>query len=229
MKKKICRLFVTILMLAAAQGVMAQPDFVKVTFSGAAPTVKDFAACYALDEAADPFFIQFANELKAGTHKSDNTETVDDPQNGYASYDMVKEDGSLERIEMCYWNCNNKKEKIVGINHLNLRGETIDESYVIFYRYSNAAKSMRRTYPPFSKKIAPLDWVVPGRTSQEIIEYAGTVASDDNNAWSPIYTFPREGKDITVRIADGSQLPLAERQNYIYEWNGNGFTLKRID
>ena len=222
MKKKFFRIAMTIAMLVVAQGAMAQPDLVKVTFSGTAPNIKDFAQSYARNEEADDFFIQFANELKAGSHKFVNTETVCDIPNGFASYDLESgEDGSLERIEMCYWNCANKKEKIVGINRLNLQGESIDESYVIFYRYNNAKREMRRINPPFSKEIDPVDWTKPGRTSKERIEYA--------NGWAPIYTLPRVGKNINVRIADGEQLPLAERQNYIYEWNGNGFTLKKID
>ena len=168
--------------------------------------------------------------MKAGSHKFVNTETVCDIPNGYASYEVESgEDGSLERIEMCYWNCNNKKEKIVGINRLYLQGEAIDESYVIFYRYNNAKREMRRINPPFSKEIDPVDWTKPGRTSKERIEYARTVGNEDANGWAPIYTLPRVGKNISVRIADGEQLPLAERQNYIYEWNGNGFTLKKID
>ena len=159
-----------------------------------------------------------------------NTETVCDIPNGYASYEVESgEDGSLERIEMCYWNCANKKEKIVGINRLYLQGESIDESYVIFYRYNNAKREMRRINPPFSKEIDPVDWTKPGRTSKERIEYARSVGNEDANGWAPIYTLPRVGKNINVRIADGEQLPLAERQNYIYEWNGNGFTLKKID
>ena len=230
MKKKFFRIAMTIAMLVVAQGAMAQPDLVKVTFSGTAPNIKDFAQSYARNEEADDFFIQFANEVKAGSHKFVNTETVCDIPNGFASYDLESgEDGSLERIEMCYWNCANKKEKIVGINRLNLQGESIDESYVIFYRYNNAKREMRRINPPFSKEIDPVDWTKPGRTSKERIEYARSVGNEDANGWAPIFTLPRVGKNINVRIADGEQLQLSERQNYVYEWNGNGFTLKKID
>lgn len=230
MKKKIIRLTLIIVMLAVAQGMMAQPDRVTIKFSGNVPNIKDFVTSYAAVADGETLLNTFAREVRKGSHKIKNTETVVDTKNGFASYDELSEDyGPMERYEMCYWNCANKQEKIVAINRLSLFGDVPDESYVVFYRYNNSTHVMTRIDAPFSRLIRPIDWTKPGRTSQKNIEYARTVGSEDANGWAPVYSLPRIGRNINVTIADGMVLPLAERQNYVYEWNGNGFTLKKTD
>lgn len=230
MKKKIIRLFVSFIMLASAQGLMAQPSSVRVSSEKGTPNIKDFVVSFVKASDADDFLESFGKAVKKGTHIFMDTETVCDPKNGYASYQQLSGyDGTVTKYEMCYWNCANKKEKIVAINRLMVDGETTDESYILFYRYNNATRVMKLIDEPFSREIRPIDWTKPGRTRPERIEYARTVGNEDANAWAPIYTLPRVGKNIAVRIADGEQLQLSERQNYVYEWNGNGFNLKKID
>lgn len=230
MKKKIYRLIVFLVMLASAQGMMAQPSSVKISSGNGTPNIKDFVVSFVKASDGDDFLNSFGTAVKKGTHIFMDTETVCDPKNGYASYQQLSGyDGTVTKYEMCYWNCANKKEKIVAINLLTLDGESLDESYLLFYRYNNATHVMKLIDAPFNKEIRPIDWTKKGRTSPERIEYARTVGNEDANAWAPVYTLPRVGKNIEVRIADGEQLQLSERQNYVYEWNGNGFNLKKTD
>ena len=230
MKKPIYYLLLLITLALSVEVAEAQPLTVKVSFKGNSPTIIDFVMSYSRAHSNNELFSDFANDVKGGTRNYVGTKIVSDVKNGYVSREVESgEDGSVSKIEMCYWNCANKKEKIFAVNVISLENGGFDESSITFYRYDKANGVMKKIPAPFDRKVKPLDFANPQKTRPERINYARNVRNEDANAWPPIFTLPRIGKDIEIRIADANQLRPSERQRLRYVWNGNGFTLTRVN
>ncbi|RRD02694.1 hypothetical protein [Prevotella sp. OH937_COT-195] len=230
MRKRIFSILIAFVATMCMQTIMAQPKTIKVRFRGSSPNINDFVTSYARADTGNRDFATFAEEVVKGTHGYAYTKIVSDKKNGYASFEMESgKDNSVNKLEMCYWNCADKKTKIVAVNVLSLYGESIDECIITFYRYDNATRVMKKIKAPFDRKVRPVDFTNKDRTRPSRIEAAKTVRNEDANAWAPIFTLPQNGKDIEITIADGSQLTLSERQWIKYKWNGNGFRLTIVE
>ncbi|MDD7317472.1 MAG: hypothetical protein SOZ80_00205 [Prevotella sp.] len=230
MKQTIYHLLLVLALALSANPVVAQPATVKVTFRGNSPTINDFVASLARAYKGNAEFSDFANDVRGGTRNFVNVKIVSDGRNGYASREVESGyDASVNKTEMCYWNCANKREKIVAVNMVTRNPDGIDDCYIAFYRYDNAKRVMKKIPAPFDREVKPIDFTKPLRTRPERINYARNVSGEDANSWAPIFSLPQIGKDIEITIADGMQLQLSERQWLRYVWNGNGFTLTLVD
>ena len=130
---------------------MAQPESCSVKPAGAKATIKDFAKAYCsqCDEGS------FERDALAAFNKA-SKDCVVDTKNGYVKYSAKQDDGSIETLEMCFWNCTNKNEKLVAVNRVN-NGLGFDESFLNFYRYDVKTKEMKLIDLPFNREPQPVD------------------------------------------------------------------------
>lgn len=109
---------------------MAQPESCSVKPTGSKATIKDFAQAYCSECDKGSFESQALAAINNGKTK----DCVVDVKNGYVNY-STKQDGIVETLEMCFWNCTNKNEKLVAVNRVSNNG-AFDESFLYFYRYN---------------------------------------------------------------------------------------------
>ena len=231
MRKRKFYFAVALIAAMFTQTIMAQPATVRVRFSGKAPDINDFVTSFARAYNGSEDFSTFSSEVVKGTHGYAYAEIVSDTRNGYASYKTESGiDGSVKKLEMCYWNCTGGKSKIVAVNVLSLYGGKTDRSVMTFYRYDNATRVMKKIAAPFDRKVRPVDYTGPQRTRPSVRKKARSFGNREaTGEWAPIYTLPQQGKNIELRIANGSLLTLAERQWIRYNWTGNGFRLVVVE
>ncbi len=193
------------LLLSCSALVMAAQDGVKVNFKGDRPTISDFVSTFIPANTDDEEYNEplaaladaWERHQKGLPQKEGETLTVDQ-RNGFVLFES-KDERSLLRIEMCYWNQSDGKHKLFAYNV----GCYSDEVYaqgqydgLTFWRYDNASKTMA--------------WVdAPGFD----VEYY----TDDDELVS--YALPRTGKDIVVTYwKDG-----AKKQKTL-KWDGRLFS-----
>ena len=177
----------------------AQPEVCKVSFTGKQPTIKDFARAY-LDSKNG--YVGFT-ALKYGTDETINQET----------------------LEMCYWNCDNKNEKLVAINHID-SSMGFDDSILTFYRYNAKTKKMKLIEAPFDREPKAIDLVDQDKADKATIDLVLNSSNEDANKFQPSFSLPRIGKDITYRMADPTAIPEAFQREGKLVWDGNGFYLE---
>ena len=198
-----------------------QPESCSVKPTGAKATIKDFARAYCTqcDEG------EFEREALAAFNKGNSKDCVVDTKNGYVKYSAKQDDGSIETLEMCFWNCNNKNEKLVAVNRVN-NGLGFDESFLNFYRYDVKTKEMKLIDLPFNREPQPVDMLNKAKASKKIINLVKTAQNEDANKYQPCYQLPRVGKDITYRMADPTAVPKAMQRIGTMKWNGASFNIK---
>ena len=199
----------------------AQPEVCKVTFTGKQPTIKDFARAYCSQSEAGSFEREALAAFIKGNFKRGETECVVDSKNGYLYYKVGSSDGTTTVLEMCYWNCNNKNEKLVAVNNIYSMG--FDESTLFFYRYNAKTKKMKLIEAPFDREPNAIDLVDQDKADKATIDMVLNSRNEDANKFQPSFRLPRVGKDITYRMADPTAIPKAFQREGKLVWDGNGF------
>ena len=223
-----------LVMIALPVICFAQPESCKVTFTGKSPTIKDFARAYCSQFEADSFERNALAAFSKGTHQSRVTGScnncVVDSKNGYVRFTVFKfgKDAPIENqetLEMCYWNCDNKNEKLVAINHID-SSMGFDESILFFYLYNAKTKKMKLIEAPFDREPNAIDLVDQDKADKATIDLVLNSRNEDANKFQPSFRLPREGKDITYRMADPTAIPEAFQREGKLVWDGNGFYLE---
>lgn len=200
---------------------VAQPESCKVTFDGKQPTIKDFARAYCSQFDNGCFEKAALVAIIKGNAKHGKSECIVDSKNGYVSY-TAPEDGALETIEMCYWNCDNKNEKLVAVNRIST-AMGFDESYLTFYRYNVKTKTMKIIEAPFDRDPNAIDLVDQDKADKATIDMVLSARNEDANKFQPSFSLPRTGKDIIYRMADTNAIPKVFQREGKLVWDGNGF------
>lgn len=199
---------------------MAQPETCKVKVTGAKASIKDFAKAYCSQFEQGSFERQALAAMVKGSKKC-----LVDVKNGYMKY-SVKKDGILNTFEMCFWNCNNKNEKLVAVNCVSEDG-MLDESFLEFYRYNVKTKEMKHIDPPFTSEPKPIDMVDQSVASDEVVKQVKSAKNEDMNKFMPVYKLPRIGTDITFRMADPKAIHPALQRTCKLIWDGSKFSVDR--
>ena len=193
------------LLLSCSALVLAAQDGVKVNFKGDRPTISDFVSTFIPASTDDEEYNEplaaltdaWERHQKGLPQKEGETLTVDQ-RNGFVLFES-KDERSLLRIEMCYWNQSDGKHKLFAYNvGCYSDGVYSQGQYdgLTFWRYDNASKTMA--------------WVDPPGFD---VEYY----TDDDELVS--YALPRTGKDIVVTYwKDG-----AKKQKTL-KWDGRLFS-----
>ncbi len=220
-----------LVMIALPVICFAQPESCKVTFTGKSPTIKDFARAYCSQFEADSFERNALAAFSKGTYQArvmgGCNNCVVDSKNGYVRFTVFKfgKDATIEnqeKLEMCYWNCDNKNEKLVAINHID-SSMGFDDSILTFYRYNAKTKKMKLIEAPFDREPKAIDLVDQDKADKATIDLVLNSSNEDANKFQPRFSLPREGKDITYRMADPTAIPEAFQREGKLVWDGNGF------
>ena len=131
-------------------------------------------------------------------------------------------DGAIETMEMCYWNCDNKNEKIVAVNRINT-AMGFDESFLSFYRYNVKTKKMKLIEAPFDRNPNAIDLIDQNKADKATIDMVLNSRNEDSNKYQPSFSLPHTGKDITYRMADQNAIPKQFQKEGKLIWDGNGF------
>ena len=210
----------------------AQPESCKVTFTGKSPTIKDFARAYCSQFEADSFERNALAAFSKGTYQARVMGGCDccvvDSKNGYVRFTAFKfgTDGTIENqetLEMCYWNCDNKNEKLVAVNNID-SSMGFEESILYFYRYNVKTKKMKLIEAPFDREPNAIDLVDQDKADKATIDLVLNSSNEDANKFQPSFSLPREGKDITYRMDDPTAIPKAFQREGKLVWDGNGFS-----
>lgn len=214
---------------------IAQPQSCKVTYGGKQPTIKDFARAYCSQFDNDSFERQALAAFMSGNSKSTLsssaneriaggcTDCIVDTRNGYMKY-IAHTGGNIIALEICYWNCNNKNEKLVAINTID-SSMGFDDSSLTFYRYNAKNKKMRHIDAPFYRTPHPIDLIDQSKADQKTIEMVLNSHNEDACKFQPAYILPRSGKDIICRMADPNAVPREFQRECKLSWDGDGFGL----
>lgn len=220
-----------LVMIALPVICFAQPESCKVTFTGKSPTIKDFARAYCSQFEADSFERNALAAFSKGTYQArvmgGCNNCVVDSKNGYVRFTVFKlgKDATIENqetLEMCYWNCDNKNEKLVAINHID-SSMGFDDSILTFYRYNAKTKKMKLIEAPFDREPKAIDLVDQDKADKATIDLVLNSSNEDANKFQPRFSLPREGKDITYLMADPTAIPEAFQREGKLVWDGNGF------
>ena len=214
---------------------IAQPQSCKVTYGGKQPTIKDFARAYCSQFDNDSFERQALAAFMSGNSKSTLsssaneriaggcTDCIVDTRNGYMKY-IAHTGGNIIALEICYWNCNNKNEKLVAINTID-SSMGFDDSSLTFYRYNVKNKKMRHIEAPFYRTPRPIDLIDQSKADQKTIEMVLNSRNEDACKFQPAYIMPRSCKDIICRMADPNAVPREFQRECKLSWDGDGFGL----
>ncbi len=200
---------------------MAQPESCKVKVVGSKATIKEFVKAYCSQCDDGCFERQALAAINKGSKK-----TIVDIKNGYFKY-TSKQDDLVETLEMCFWNCKNKNEKLIAVNRVSEGGGGLDESFLNFYRYNVKTKPMKLIEPPFTSEPQPIDMVDRSAAGDDVINRVTSARNEDMNKYMPIYSLPRAGKNITFRMADPNAVPKAMQRIGTLLWNGSSFKIKK--
>ena len=217
-------LFSVLVLIAMPATSFAQIESLTVSFNGDEPTIIDFARAYCSECDNDSFERIALAALTKGNSKNGKTECIVDSKNGYVKYTAPVYD-ELQSLEMCYWNCDNKNEKLVAVNSITT-SMGFDESFLYFYRYNVKNKTMTLIEPPFSRDPDPLDLVDQDKADRKTIEDILGANSEDSNRFMPCFSLPRNGKDITYHMADPDAIPKQFQREGRLIWNGSGSNTK---
>lgn len=196
---------ISLALVCACCTLMLVAQDIKVNYSGAKPTISDFAWAivtdYAnnaedCDESAEAFRQAWVKHCKGLPVAKHETLTVDE-KNGYILFESRYENHLL-KVEMCYWNMADKKHKLVAYNVSSFTsGKYSPGQYdnLSFYRYNNATKKM----------------TMNNEVGFDISLYDGKAEIS--------YSLPRTGKDITAT----SWPEKGPKKQRIIKWNGSKF------
>ena len=186
----------------------------QVEFKGAQPTISDFVNAFFNSDDAWPeiwgdCFDAWKN-YKANKPQEKGSKVLIDTKNGYFRFtqnlkEVYGEDWSDDDeydIEMCYWNCIDKKHKLFAVS---LRGKEHDKwtegqyDGIVFHIYVNATHKM---------------YQVP--TEDMGID----VSHNNSNGIFPtnVFFLPQKGKDIRVETYIGENM-----KEHLFKWDGMRF------
>lgn len=200
---------------AQAQTFYEENDFNEgftIKYKGKRPTIVDFVTAIENSWEENPEFLGDAhdawkNYLRGRKINKNETLTVD-VANGYVSYEQRNNyDGSESDgvKEYCFWNCNDKRYKLVAENvYFYYEGKYFEGQYngITFYLYDSVRRKMTHLANNFS-----------------IFEIDDKWFADSEGNYHPVeYNLPQKGKDITVKIhaTNGTITKMLH-------WNGKGF------
>ena len=154
-------------------------------FSAIIPRYEDYKWFY------DDFMSSGARNSKYNTY---------DVKNGYIRYETPSVPGAV--IEFCYWNYNDKRRILLGINHSNEQSEEAAylSSELIFIVY-NKDTDMAQELDPAN--VAPALQKV--MNPKQPVDYR--------------VDFPRSGKDIKFELFKN---PYHKKGKSVLKWDGNG-------
>ena len=199
---------------------MAQPESCNVKVAGSKVTIKDFARAYCTQCEQN----SFETQALAAINKGNSKKCVVDKKNGYVKY-SDKQDGITEILEMTFWNCDDKNEKLVAVNRVSNSTTGYDESFLYFYRYDVKTKEMKLIDLPFDRQPQPVD-MLSKKASEKVTEQVKSAKNEDANKYMPCYQLPRAGKDITFRMADPTAVAKTMQRTGTMKWNGSSFKIK---
>lgn len=186
----------------------------QVKYKGAQPTISDFINAYFESDEAWPEIwgecLDAWKNHKAGKQQEKGAKILLDTKNGFMSFtfnlkEAYGDDWSSEDkyvIEMCYWNCADKKHKLFAVSvYGKEKGEWTNGQYdgISFHVYDNTTHKM---------------YQVPN-------EDLGVVVMHDNaNGVYPkdAFILPQKGKDIRLKTLIGKNM--TER---LFKWDGMRF------
>lgn len=221
--KTINKILLMLVMIAMPALCCAQPESCKVDAHVKHPSISDFARAYCSHFEADSFEREALAAIIKGNARVGNTECMVDTKNGFVSY-TAPIDGALETLEMCYWNSDNKNEKMVAINRITT-AMGYDESFLIFYRYNAKTRKMRHIEPPLDRLPNAADLINRSKADKATLDRVLNSSNEDANRFLPAFQLPRNGKDITCRMADRNAIPKQMQCECKLVWNGNGFDI----
>ena len=196
------------LILGFAALTLAAQEGIKVNYTGANPTISDFAwaVMTACDDDEDADMDESMNALKQawirnrdGMPQEEGVTIAIDQKNGFVLYES-RQDESLLRIELCYWNEADKKHKLIAYNVVSFMGGKYEPGQfdgLRFYRYDNASRTMAVWYDDMGFEVTYMN---------------------DDGAWVT-YALPRTGKDIV----ETTWYDNGPRQKTL-KWNGRRFS-----
>ena len=201
------KLLLAIVFAFCTLAVSAQ-DAIQVNYTGAKPTISDFAwAFLSVDNGEDELEGETDESFNAikqawirhreGTPQDEHETLSIDEKNGFVLYEWKYEENML-RIEMCYWNESDQKHKMFAYNVSCFQNDKYSPGQfdgLVFCRYDNAKRELTYCEAPGFE-----------------VEY-GT----DDGAWVS-YDLPRSGKDITVNYWHANK-----KTQKTLKWNGHGF------
>ena len=205
-------------------------DCVIVNFSGAQPTILDFAHALLSFEDMGEGYGNFREAIEAYDKgkKPENGELTIDKQNGYINYTAKwsEDDPSLTHVtinEMCYWNCKDGRHKIIASNIMvkqDNRYVDTEVTGVSYLCYDSETKTMEwNSADQLGALVLPEDLCWPAQDPEN------SQLGEDYFRYMPKHTLPRVGKNIKVDVADPS-IPASKRRTCELVWNGNGFDKK---
>ena len=201
------KLVLAIVFAFCTLAVSAQ-DAIQVNYTGAKPTISDFAwAFLSVDNGEDELEGEADESFNAikqawirhreGTPQDEHETLSIDEKNGFVLYEWKYEENML-RIEMCYWNESDQKHKMFAYNVSCFQNDKYSPGQfdgLVFCRYDNAKRELTYCEAPGFE-----------------VEY-GTEDGD----WVS-YDLPRSGKDITVNYWHANK-----KTQKTLKWNGHGF------
>ena len=193
------RILLAILLAGCTLAMSAQ---MKVNYKGSKPAIDDFIwtlVTYSTEETdADHESINAVRDAmeryRRGASQPKNITFTVDKLNGYALYES-KQDETLVRVDMCYWNEADGKHKLFADNRWSFqKGKPILGQYdgLSFFRYDNATKKMAGCNTPGFD-----------------VEY-----------FDKSYALPRTGKDIIVTTWHEN----GKKTQKTLKWTGSGFS-----
>lgn len=222
--KSLTRILIALALILTPVVAGAQTGALTVKSQGNKLTIKDFARAFLSQYESGTLERKALSAFLQGTSQSGNVECITDVKNGYFKY-AAKQDGALETIEMCYWNCDNKNEKLVAVNRIsNAMG--MDESYITFFRYNAKTRKMKVIEPPFDRIPEAADIIDQDKADQATADMVLNSQNEDAVRFMPCYQLPRTGKDITYRIADTTAIPRTMQREGTLHWTGSDFTIE---
>ena len=183
--------------------ITVQAQRFHVNAKGANPNINDFVTAVLLQDGDE--FIRGAKEnwrrRQQGKALDDGASFIVDVKNGFARFDKRYSSNTYSYVEICYWNCGDKKRKIVAVNSGCIeQGKHVSSEFTTlkFYTYDNQSKT--------------LEWL----SRQEV-----GASIDVRQVVS--YVLPQTGKDIMATIhSDRGEVYI------LMKWDGSQFHQEQV-
>ncbi|MBR1446476.1 MAG: hypothetical protein IJ586_05280 [Alloprevotella sp.] len=238
MKTKVTFLLLTFAFVCCA---FASAQKMKMKIKGTRPTITDFVN-FEFQDAEDEFYGLISDAWEKFKRKqplSKEETIVLDSKNGYMRYE--RNDERHTTVEMCYWNCADKKHKLLAVNAYSFEDGRVclgQFDGISFRLYDNA----RRTQEPIAAEDIGLDLYKGMDEGQEIgydadkkmfyikneddaVRY---MTQEEMNYWEAnvrplnIYHLPRKGTDFVTSTYRGTS-----HTDVTWQWDGTSFSMKK--
>lgn len=209
--------------------VIADDDFYGVVkFKGQSPSIVDFVNNW-LGEPEDELSGGLYDMWTRYWHKKPleaGDKVIVDTKNAYVRFESKHEyDGgtSYSYTEFCYWNCADKKHKILGYNTIIFSDGEPAETEYYGWNFSLYENSTHRLAPIGAEELGavieypsqPVSWGYSSDTKTHFVEFRdGTrrnMTKNEFEKWNKtrpiqVWELPRVGKSITVKIYNGKEV-----------------------